>query len=68
MPVLGDRVTIGKSDSVWTVSMISPNGKEVGLEIPSTEAAQTIDAIQEKLENSRVLTVGMVSLHSVAHH
>ena len=36
VPALGDKVTIGKGESIWSVSKVSANGKEVNLEIPGT--------------------------------
>jgi len=36
MPVVGDRVMVGTSDTVWTVLSISHSGKEVNLHIPNT--------------------------------
>ncbi|HTF67393.1 MAG TPA: hypothetical protein VK638_32410 [Edaphobacter sp.] len=36
MPVVGDRVMVGTSDTVWTVLSISHSGKEVNLHIPDT--------------------------------
>lgn len=35
-PNVGDRVTVGKSDSVWTVSHVYSDGTEVNLHIPGT--------------------------------
>ena len=35
-PALGGKVTIGKGESIWSVSRVSANGKEVNLEIPGT--------------------------------
>lgn len=35
-PIIGDRVTVGKGESIWTVSKVSVDGKEVGLQIPGT--------------------------------
>lgn len=35
-PNVGDRVTVGKSDSVWTVNHVSSDGAEVNLHIPGT--------------------------------
>jgi hypothetical protein len=35
-PQVGDRVTVGSSDTVWTVSSVSYNGREVNLGIPGT--------------------------------
>lgn len=35
-PQVGDRVTVGSSDTVWTVSSVSYNGREVNLSIPGT--------------------------------
>jgi hypothetical protein len=36
VPSLGDQVTIGKGDSIWSVSRVSTDGREVNLEIPGT--------------------------------
>jgi hypothetical protein len=35
-PDIGDRVTVGTSESVWTVSSVSYSGREVNLHIPGT--------------------------------
>jgi hypothetical protein len=35
-PQVGDRVTIGNSDTVFTVTRASPNGKDVDLNLPGT--------------------------------
>jgi hypothetical protein len=35
-PSIGDKVTIGNSDSVYTIITISPNGSTVGLQLEGT--------------------------------
>ncbi|MBS1799990.1 MAG: hypothetical protein JSS95_09220 [Acidobacteria bacterium] len=35
-PSIGDKVTIGNSDSVYTIITISPNGSTVGLQLEDT--------------------------------
>lgn len=35
-PSVGDKVTVGNSDTVWEISAVSDDGKEVRLHIPRT--------------------------------
>ena len=35
-PVVGDRVTLSQSDTIFTISRVSPNGKQVDLRLEGT--------------------------------
>lgn len=39
-PVVGDMVTMGGRDTEYRVSYVSPNGREVNLEVPGTNLAR----------------------------